>query len=46
MTKRDCVVLPSSLLSSDKSQSSLGDETPGEEFKTIKFLLEDLSLGR
>lgn len=46
MTKYACVVLTSSLLSSDKSQSSLGDETPGEEFMTIEFLLEDLSLGR
>lgn len=32
------VVLTSSLLSCDKSQSSLVDETPGKGFMTIEFL--------
>lgn len=37
------VVLTSSLLSCDKSQSSLVDETPGKAFMTIEFLSYYLS---
>ena len=40
------VVSTSSLLSRDKSQFSLVDETPRRGFMTTMFLLEDLSLGR
>lgn len=41
------VVLTASLLSCDKSQSSLVDEIPGERgFMTIEILLEDWSLDR
>lgn len=37
------MVFPSSLLSCDRIQSSLADETPREGFITISVLLEDLS---
>lgn len=42
------VVLSSSLLSWDKSQSSVVDEIPkkGTGLMTIEFLLEDMTLGR
>ena len=39
------VMLMSNLLSNDKTQSSLVDETPGRGFITIGCLQEFLSLG-
>lgn len=39
------MVWTSSLLSCDKSQSSLLEETPGEGIYATEFLLEDWSLG-
>ena len=40
------VVSTSSLLSHEKSQSSLVDKTPGKGIYEIESLLEDVHLGR
>ena len=40
------LVLTSGLLSCDKSQPSLVDETSGDGIYNIEFLFKDLSLGR